>query len=315
LPAEVRDKSFPECQAWLRPETPDGKPLNPDEMPVACALRGETVHGMLAVLHPAGKTVWTMISAGPIRSPGGRQLGAVATYSDITPLHQAQEDRDLYIHTISHDLRTPLTVIQGHSQMLEEELAARELPEQMETHLEAILTGTDRMNAMIEDMVDAARIEGGELRLGKKETSLPPLLGEFLRRLAAGLGTDRLRSEIPSDLAPVMVDTDRLERILSNLLLNALKYGPHDTPVHLGAAAGNGEVILSVADQGPGIDPEDRPHIFERFYKPKAGRRGGGIGLGLHIARMLVEAHGGRIWVESTPGEGSTFYFTLPTVH
>jgi PAS domain S-box-containing protein len=313
-PKDMLEKPLHERLAWVQPTDLEGRPLEPEKMPVARALRGEDVQGMIVVLHPPGRTIWAVISAAPVCTPEGRQLGAVATLTDVTPLHDLQESRELYIHTISHDLRTPLTVIQGHSQMLEESLSAgKELPEDTEMHIEAILTGTDRMNAMIEDMVEAARLEGDELRLEKETILLPVILENLLQSLSPGMDTDRLHVEIPRDLPPVRADRNRLERILANLLSNALKYGPPSTPIHFRVTPGTGEVVLSLADRGPGIDPDDLPYIFERFYKPKAGRKGGGVGLGLYIARRLVEAHGGRIWAESTPGEGSTFYFTLPT--
>lgn len=115
------------------------------------------------------------------------------------------------------------------------------------------------------------------------------------------------------DLPPVLADPDRLERILGNLVTNALKYAPEGTPVCVTLDRGDGVVIVSVADQGPGIEPDEVPHIFERYYRTQATRTSHeGLGLGLYITRGLVEAHGGRIWVESRLGVGSTFSFTLP---
>jgi signal transduction histidine kinase len=162
-----------------------------------------------------------------------------------------------------------------------------------------------------------ARLEGGQLV--PKPSPLP--LGAFVQqllgrlkgvRLKGCLETDRLTVEIPADLPPVLVDPDLLERILLNLLSNAMKYSPADRLVRLAASHKDGEVLVSVADLGEGIAPEDQSCIFERFYRPKGVRRSDSVGLGLYITRMLVEAHGGRIRVKSTPGEGSTFSFTLP---
>jgi signal transduction histidine kinase len=180
-----------------------------------------------------------------------------------------------------------------------------------------LLKGAQSMNRMIEELVDMARLEGGQLV--PKPLPLPldafvqQLLGRLKGvRLKGCLETDRLTVEIPADLPPVLVDPDLLERILLNLLSNAMKYSPADRLVRLTASRKDGEVLVSVADRGEGIAPEDQPRIFERFYRPKGVRRSDSVGLGLYITRMLVETHGGRIRVKSTPGEGSTFSFTLP---
>ncbi len=126
------------------------------------------------------------------------------------------------------------------------------------------------------------------------------------------MDVSRIKVDIQSDMPQIAADPDRLERILMNLLTNALKYSALETEVLLRAEKTDGEVTVSVTDYGMGIPPEDLPHIFERFYQPTAGRKAGGLGLGLYISKMLVEAHGGRVGVESELGRGSTFWFTLP---
>lgn len=124
--------------------------------------------------------------------------------------------------------------------------------------------------------------------------------------------TLRLKLEVPADLPPVWADPERLERVLLNLLHNAYKFSPADGTVTVRARQGQGEVEIAVIDAGRGIDPADQPHIFDRFYRPAGQRRSDSVGLGLYITRMLVEAHGGSIRVESTPGKGASFIFTLP---
>jgi len=169
------------------------------------------------------------------------------------------------------------------------------------------------MNTMIQDLVDSVRSEAGELRLERQPVDLRSFLDELLKRQATALDTQRIRIEAADGLPPVSADPNRLERILVNLLSNALKYSPPGSPVTVSLQQQNGEIITSVADRGPGIAPEEIPRLFQRFYRAAAGRRQPeGIGLGLYITRMLVEAHGGRIWVQSTPGVGSVFSFSLP---
>jgi signal transduction histidine kinase len=121
-----------------------------------------------------------------------------------------------------------------------------------------------------------------------------------------------MQLDLPEKLPPVSADPHRLERILLNLLDNARQYSPPDTPIRISAHQHNNAVVIAVADQGQGIPSEEMPHIFDRFYRSSHQRKGVGIGLGLYITKALVEAHGGRVWVESEVGEGSTFYLTLP---
>jgi signal transduction histidine kinase len=127
------------------------------------------------------------------------------------------------------------------------------------------------------------------------------------------LDITRVKVELPTKLPPVWADPNALERALVNLLANALKYSPPGTAVDIGARPQDGIIVCSVTDHGPGMAPQDLPHIFDRFYRTRVARhKPGGLGLGLSITKLLIEAQGGRIWVESTPGAGSTFFFSLP---
>jgi len=175
-----------------------------------------------------------------------------------------------------------------------------------------LLKGTQRMNRMTEDLVEMARVEGGELKVEKAPLEFDAFIRLTVARAEGALETGRLQIEIPQGLPLVQADSDRLERILLNLLSNALKYSSRETPVKIEACRKSGELEISVIDHGQGIAPEDLPRIFDRFSRVKGERRADSVGLGLYITRKLVEAHGGRIRVESTPGEGSTFRFTLP---
>ena len=166
------------------------------------------------------------------------------------------------------------------------------------------------MNAMIQDLVDSARLEAGQLKLDEKPIEMRSFLDEVLERNTV-VDRSRIVTDIPPDLPPILADPNRLERIFINLLSNALKYSPPDTIVMVRSMLVEKEVQTSVTDQGVGISTDDLPHIFERFFRTTS-TKAEGLGLGLYITRMLVEAHGGRVWVESEQGKGSTFYFTLP---
>jgi len=306
-------RSLGERVERLRAETPDGQPFPPEDTPPGKALNGETVQGVVMVLHtPDGRTVWVSSSAGPIRTLDGEMLGAVASFTDITQLHELQEQRDDLVRTVSHDLRTPLTVIQGQAQLVEKMVEKPGQEGRVKQGVEAIITGARRMNSMILDLVDSARLEAGQLKMDCVPVDLPSFLSDLKGRLAGVLEMDRVRVEMPEGLPRASADPDRLERIFTNLVSNALKYSPPGTQVAVTAEMQGGMVTVSVSDQGEGIAAEDISNLFQRFYRARGTRKTEGVGLGLYITRMLVEAHGGRIWVESEVGKGSTFSFTLP---
>ncbi len=231
-------------------------------------------------------------------------------------IREQEARREEYVHTISHDLRAPLAIIQGHAHILEGEIP-RAQPESLAQHsVDAILKGTRRMNAMIQDLVDSARLEAGQLRMNPETVDLGAFVHDLRERL---IGVDRgrrVRLNAPSDLPSVTVDPDRLERILMNLITNALKYADDETPVEVSLRRHDEEVILSVADHGPGISPEEISSLFQPYRRVSSTREHReSVGLGLYIARRLVEASHGRIWVESEPGRGSTFSLALPVAH
>jgi len=175
-------------------------------------------------------------------------------------------------------------------------------------------TSARRMSLMIQDLADSARLEAGQMRLETRPVDLDRMVSDLLTQLTGAMDVGRIKVNIPTRLPYVNADPNRLERILINLITNALKYSRPGTDVSILAKPVDGEVVTSVTDQGQGIAPEDLPHIFERFYRAKGTRRGDGLGLGLYITKGLVEAHGGRIWVESELGKGSTFHFSLSAI-
>jgi signal transduction histidine kinase len=223
--------------------------------------------------------------------------------------------REEYVHAISHDLRSPLTVVSGHAQRLAQLLSDGAEPQLVQS-VEAILRGTRRMAVLIQNLVETARLEGDMLRLHLQPVDLPVFMRELLAQLAPLDAVERIQVEIPPMLPSVLADPDHLERIMMNLLLNAVKYSPLGSPVIVRVQLGAGEVITSVQDRGPGIAPSELPHLFDRYRRGiQAGEHREGLGLGLYIVKGLVEAHGGRVWVESAPGAGSTFSFSLSTCH
>ena len=299
----------------LRLQSPDGRPLSIEESQPWRALHGETSRGEAELLFPReGGPIWVSISAAPLRSQDATLLGAVLVLADITRQRQLQEHRDDLLRAVSHDLRNPLTAIQGHAQMLQWVLEQTGLQGRPAKSAQAIHANAQRMDSMIRDMTDSVRLEAARLELDLEPVQLDRCLVELLDRSATSIDSSRVGLQFPADLPPVLADRHQLERVLTNLLTNALKYSPPGKGVTVEAAATGTEVVVSVQDQGEGIAPEDLPLLFERFFRSGTARGAQGLGLGLYIAKMLVEAHGGRIWVESEPGKGSRFSFTLPAV-
>lgn len=300
--------------AMVSISTATGQPIPLEHLPSMRALRGETVQGEMLVFQPplVPKPVWVSMSAAPLCVRDGEQIGAVMGITDITPLHELQEQQKALLQMVSHDLRSPLSVIKGYEQVIAKELANAGINMTFQQSLVAIERSVTRMDVMIQDLVDIAQWEGGQFTLQYDTVSLGSYLEDLLQRVSMVLDTTRVQVEMPDDLPAVFADYNRLERIVTNLLSNALKYADPATPVVVRARRTDDEVEIAVTDRGPGIAPDDVPHLFERFYRVRGERKAEGTGLGLFITRLLVEAHGGCVWVESEVGKGSTFFFTLP---
>jgi signal transduction histidine kinase len=174
------------------------------------------------------------------------------------------------------------------------------------------------MNATIEDLVDSARLESGQLKLDRRPLDLPGLVRDLVERLAASESPSRtIRVEALPGVGPVLADANRIERVLTNLLTNAIKYSSAPSEVTVSIIPRDREIVTAISDEGIGISAGELAHLFERYYRAEGARerRGEGLGLGLYITKMFVEAHGGRIRAESEFGRGSTFFFSLPLAH
>ena len=221
---------------------------------------------------------------------------------------QAARMRDEVLGVVAHDLRNPLMALSMYSHLLQDS----GLTAEQEGWTGIMLRGVDRMNGLIQDLLDASALDEGRLRVEPAPAAVVPLLAEaaqLLERQADDRGLQLAWYAAPA-IPAVMADRDRVLQVLSNLLGNAVKFSPVGAEVELRAEPRGGEVVFTVHDQGRGIAAEDLPRIFDRFWQGPLSR--GGAGLGLAIARGIVESHGGRIWAESTPGGGSTFSFSLP---
>jgi two-component system, OmpR family, phosphate regulon sensor histidine kinase PhoR len=251
----------------------------------------------------------------PVRYQGGGAiLGRIFVLRDVTRETEAERMRSALIATVSHELRSPLTAITGYTDTL-----LHDGPWDATTQhefLEVVALSASRLAALVDNLLDAATLEAGALRLQREPVRVERIAERVLaqRRLLSANCTLHLETRPGLPLADA--DPLRVEQVLANLVDNAIKYSPGGGAIHVRVGssrlAGN-DVSISVSDHGLGIPPEFRDHLFERFYRVEGSARAvKGVGLGLYICRSLVESHGGRIWVESEAGAGSTFAFTLP---
>jgi signal transduction histidine kinase len=232
---------------------------------------------------------------------------ATAAAAELALADQYRAD---LVRMLSHDVRTPLTVIMTRARLM-----ARRAPDPEVLHsVEIVSTSARRVATMVDDLVDAMHLETGRFSLERRAVDFAAFAGELKDRLVDTLPVERVQIDPAPALPPLDADPARLERIVVNLLANALKYAPAGSPVRLEARPRDREVLISVRDSGPGIAPEDLPHVFDRFYRAASARATEGLGLGLYICQKLVDAHGGRIWVESASGAGSAFHVALPAV-
>ncbi len=231
--------------------------------------------------------------------------------------------KDEFLSLASHELRTPLTSMLGNAQIALRDLKRRETTtdtqkdfQQVEHNLDRIIHQVRRMDRLIGEMLDITRMRGEVFELQiREDVNLVELTRQVVEQLSAA--TNRLITiDTKEEAIQVPCDVDRIEQLLTNLLNNAIKYSPPDKPVVVGMKrqSDSGEVCVWVRDQGQGISKEEQEFIFHRFYRSSSSTapRTEGLGLGLYIAHEIVIRHGGRMWLESKPGEGSTFYFTLP---
>lgn len=294
----------------------DGRPVPPEEYLRVRALRGETVSGRFIMYrYDSGEERQILNSAAPIRDADGALTGAVVVISDITDLYRLERQKDEFLGIASHELKTPLTTLKILTQLTHKRLVKAGALEVEQTQRMERAIG--RMERLVNDLLDVSRIDSGKLALRRERFDLVALVWQVAEDQMAA--TDRpVEVKLPDGPVEVDADPDRVGQVLTNLLSNALKYSGQRSGVRLSLARAGDTVMTSVFDAGAGIPAEALPHLFERFYRVPGVQvqsgSGVGLGLGLFISKEIVERHGGKIWVESAVGAGSTFSFTLPIV-
>jgi PAS domain S-box-containing protein len=293
--------------------TPDGKALPMEDWPGRRALRGEKFDTReLLVRRPDGTEVPVLVGAAPVLRRDGRLEGAVVVYEDVSTLKELQRLREEWAALVAHDLRQPLSVLTTSVGMLQR-LAESPDPAALRKGLERAQKAVGVLSRMIDDLADMSRIEAKCLDLERRPVDFDALVRECVEHQRTSAPDRVIDLKCIGSFPKVDLDPVRIEQVVGNLLGNALKYSDPGTPVRVEVRGADGELRVAVTNAGPGIAAEDLPKVFDRYYRTAAARSSGvrGMGLGLYIAKGVIEAHGGRIWVESRSGE-TTFQFSLP---
>ena len=287
-----------------------------DSMLIDALNVGESLHAEEIVVNAEnGQQARVIVNATPIRSDDGQIESFLVTLQDLAPLEDLERMRVEFLAMVSHELRAPLTSIKGSSATL---IAAGSSLDPATTHQfhRIIDQQADQMQKLITDLLDVARIEVGALSVSPESVAVADLVDRARSTFISGGGPDQLRIELPPNLPRVMADPQRMVQVLSNLLFNAARNSPDDSIIDLTAVRRDVHVEISVTDRGLGISAERLPHLFRKFSRGAGSAQDGrppDTGLGLAISKGIVEAHGGRIWVESDgPGQGARFSLTLP---
>jgi signal transduction histidine kinase len=227
-------------------------------------------------------------------------------------LHRALRAREDTLSVVSHDLRNPVNAVKMLAGALLQSSDDGRLPEDMREQVGVIRSAAEQMDTLIQDLLDMSRAEAGRFAIDLQTGCVTTLLTDALRTLAplAAAKHVSLVTDWPPRLPDVQVDPERIAQVVSNIVGNAIKFTPSGGVIRISVSAEPDSVLVAVADTGPGIATDHLPHVFDRYWQ--SSRRNRGAGLGLPIAKTIVEAHGGRIWADSIEGQGATFYFTLP---
>ena len=310
------------------------------------ALTGKTILNQEVILGANEDSVplTLSVSAAPLYDTNAARtvlLGVVAVINDITSHKQIDKLKDEFVSIVSHELRTPLTAIKGYTQHLIRRIerrlrehrqlqqsqqaqaapggllaqAAAEPPESYDLRsLNIVQSQTEHLERLVSDILDLSRVQQGELRLQYSSFYLADILAECVRQGQISAEQHAITLDIAVYDSRVVADKARIGQVIGNILDNAIKFSPQGGQVVVKLQERDNDYLVSISDQGIGVNPEHFDHIFERFYRVRnsASRQYSGIGMGLYIAKVIVEAHGGRVWLTSSLGTGSTFYFTLP---
>lgn len=254
------------------------------------------------------------ITYAPLISDSGNLLNIIATMRDISHFREAEELKSTFISVVSHELKTPVALIKGYVSTLRREDVKWD-PEIVDDSLQVIEEEADRLGELIENLLDASRLEAGGLKLNLADIQMQNLIQRMVDRFKTQTSIHTFKVSFPDKFPAILADEDRMMQVVSNLLSNAIKYSPDGGEIEISGKALNDQIIICVSDEGSGIPFGDAIHIFDRFYRAyEASRTTKGAGLGLYLTRALIEAHKGRIWVDTKYDKGARICFSLPRI-
>jgi len=249
----------------------------------------------------------------PQHDDEGNLISVIASVRDVSRLREAEELKNTLLSVISHELKTPVSIIKGYAGTLARQDAKWD-PETFADGLTVIEEEADKLNELINNLLDASRLQAGGLKLQFSYLDLPSMAEKAVEKSRFQTDRHTFSVDFPDNFPPVKGDYERIREVLSNLISNAIKYSPDGGLIRVGGWVEEDEVRVFVSDEGIGIPSTEQEHIFDRFARVDNSltRQTPGAGLGLFLVKAVVEGHGGRVWVESQPGQGATFYFTWP---
>lgn len=265
---------------------------------------------------PLPPTLPVGVTYAPMLADDGKLRNVIVSVRDITHFRTADEIKSTFISIVSHELRTPVALIKGYASTLARDDAKWD-KSTISDSLAVIEEEADRLSKMVDDLLDASRLQAGGLSLNRADVSLATLSNRIAERFGTQSKKHTISADFPDDFPIILADEIRIRQVISNLVSNALKYAP-DGEIKITGQSRPEQVIICVSDEGPGIEANDLPHIFDRFYRSTtAVKHTKGAGLGLYLARAIVEAHGGRMWADAPGGStksesGAKVCFSLP---
>lgn len=259
-----------------------------------------------------GGTLSVGITYAPVLSEGGELLSVIGNLRDVTRFREAEELKDTFISVISHELRTPVALIKGYVGTIRRKDAQWD-PDVVRDSLEVIEEEADHLADLIEDLLDASRLQAGALDLNRSETALDETAAGLAERFKTQTEVHEFALDFPPSFPTIQGDEARLQQVLSNLISNAVKFSEEGGTIWIHGEERERDIVICIQDEGPGIDPQEATHIFDRFYRSRqTSDQTSGTGLGLYLAEAVVEAHGGRIWVDQEVERGARICFSLP---
>jgi PAS domain S-box-containing protein len=281
--------------------------------PPADCQRGDKAYVESDFIRQDGTRITFGITYSPLLDTDNQLVNIIANVHDITHFREAEEMKSTFVSVISHELKTPVALIKGYANTLRREDADWD-QETVSESLAVIEEESDRLASLIDNLLDVSRLQSGQMKLDRTDVRVDKMAERIVSDFRTQTGQHSFKIDFPADLPAVQADYERLRQVLTNLISNAIKYSPRGGRIMLSGRYDDKFVYVAVTDEGIGIPPGERDLIFERFYRVEnvLSRRTQGAGLGLYLVKSVIDAHGGRIWVDSNLGEGSTFVFTLP---